>query len=248
MTKHTPSRSLTDGLLLRTVLLAALCFWSALLYTLRAEPTARVNEDAFVAAIERISLEEQARSGVPASITAAQAILESNWGRAPIAVAGNNYFGIKCKSYWTGPTVLHEDDDYDADGRLTQSCFRAYDSVEDSFRDHSDFLRGSERYAGLFELAPTDYRGWARGLSACGYATDPRYADKLIALIERLELYALDWPQTEATEWLLGSTEDGRSPQEQRTFMDIPAEYVPTGGGEPAHTRTSLAGEAVEQR
>lgn len=235
MINHPTGSSPTDGPLLRSILLLALCLWSALLFSLRAEtPSPQrngVDRDAFVASISEISILERHRSGVPASITAAQAILESNWGRAPIAIAGNNYFGIKCKSYWTGPTVLHEDDDYDANGKLTQSCFRAYDSVEDSFRDHSDFLRNSDRYARLFELEVTDYRAWAHGLRACGYATDPAYADKLIAIIERLELYTLDWTDPDATDWLMSSTEDGRSISQQRTWMDIPAEYTPSGQG-----------------
>lgn len=155
-------------------------------------PHERVDEAAFVSYVADLALAERYRAGVPASITAAQAILESNWGRAPIAVAGNNYFGIKCKRYWTGATVLHEDDDYDAEGRLTRSCFRAYDAVADSFADHSDFLRDRERYAALFTYDVRDYEAWAHGLKACGYATDPNYAHKLISIIERLGLAALD--------------------------------------------------------
>ena len=155
-------------------------------------PALDADEAAFLAYVSELALTERYRTGIPASITAAQAILESNWGRAPIAVAGNNYFGIKCKRYWTGDVVLHEDDDYDAGGRLTRSCFRAYDAVEDSFRDHSDFLRDRERYASLFLLAPDDYEAWAHGLKACGYATDPRYGHKLIGIIERLGLGELD--------------------------------------------------------
>lgn len=155
-------------------------------------PHERVDEAAFVSYVSELAVAERYRAGVPASITAAQAILESNWGRAPIAVAGNNYFGIKCKRYWTGATVLHEDDDYDASGALTQSCFRAYDAVADSFADHSDFLRDRERYAELFAYDVTDYVAWAHGLRKCGYATDPEYAHKLIGIIERLGLAELD--------------------------------------------------------
>ena len=155
-------------------------------------PAGDVDEAAFLEYVSALAVAERYRAGVPASITAAQAILESDWGRAPIAVAGNNYFGIKCKRHWAGATVLHADDDYDAEGRLTRSCFRAYDAVEDSFRDHSDFLRDAERYARLFALDADDYEAWAHGLKACGYATDPRYADKLIGIIERLGLAELD--------------------------------------------------------
>ena len=155
-------------------------------------PALSADKAAFLTYVSDLALAERTRTGIPASITAAQAVLESNWGRAPVAVAGNNYFGIKCKRSWTGDVVLHEDDDYDAGGRLTRSCFRAYDAVEDSFRDHSDFLRERERYASLFLLDADDYEAWAHGLKACGYATDPRYAHKLIGIIERLGLDELD--------------------------------------------------------
>ncbi len=236
MTKPTLTPA-PEQTLIRGLLLAVLMFWSAMILTLSARPPSDAQDD-FIRAVSRIALEEQARTGVPASITAAQAILESDWGRAPIAIAGNNYFGIKCKSWWTGETVLHEDDDYDDAGQLTKSCFRAYGSVEDSFRDHSDFLKNSTRYASLFALSPTDYKGWAQGLRACGYATDIRYADKLIAIIERLELYALDWPQTDDMHWLMENTESGIKITEEKTWMDIPAEYEPTGEGRVASIRT----------
>jgi len=216
----TPGASAVRGVILTTLLTLA-AFNTALL----AKPVNDAKQDRFVKAISAIALAEQTRAGVPASITAAQAILESNWGRAPIAIAGNNYFGIKCKSYWTGDAVYHPDDDYDANGQLTESCFRAYSCVEESFRDHSDFLRTSERYASLFELSPTDYRGWAHGLRKCGYATDKRYGDKLVAIIERLELYALDWPQNDDTEWLMANSENGVPLEKQNTWMDIPSEY-----------------------
>ena len=239
MTNLTPSASPAESGLLRGVLLVALLFWIALLTSLHAETVRRVDQDAFVEAIKRISIEEHQRAGVPASITAAQAILESNWGRAPIAVAGNNYFGIKCKSSWTGESVMQEDDDYNAAGQLIESCFRAYNSVEESFRDHSDFLLGSDRYAELFKLAPTDYRAWARGLKACGYATDPAYADKLIAIIERLELYTLDWPSQDEAEWLMTNSEDARGTADQRTWTDIPDTFAPSGQGDEITVRVN---------
>ena len=203
---NTPRRTLTSSNVLITFLLA---FATFLLFATVSQargatpahpepghaadpPHGSVDEAAFLAYVAELAIAERYRTGVPASITAAQAILESNWGRAPIAVAGNNYFGIKCKRYWTGDVVLHEDDDYDAGGRLTRSCFRAYDAVEDSFRDHSDFLLDAERYAPLFRLDADDYEAWAHGLKACGYATDPQYGYKLIGIIERLRLDELD--------------------------------------------------------
>lgn len=227
MNEHTPRTHRPETLaiggttVIRTVLLATILAWAALLSALRAEgppttgptdpPSAIANiaadEDAFVARIAALAVVERMRSGVPASITAAQAILESDWGRAPIAAEGNNYFGIKCKRTWRGATVAHVDDDRDAAGRLVESCFRAYGSLAESFRDHSTFLTESDRYAKLFDVDPLDYRGWARGLKASGYATDHLYADKLIAIIERLELYTLDWPEVMHEQWLVALSE-----------------------------------------
>src|SRR5690606_35110935 len=113
------------------------------------------------------------RSGVPAAITLAQGILESESGNSELVKKSNNHFGIKCKSTWTGDTVSHDDD---ANGE----CFRAYKNASDSYRDHSDFLRGNKRYADLFKLSQDDYAGWAKGLKKAGYATNPRYPDLLI--------------------------------------------------------------------
>ena len=211
--------------LVKALLLLSIILFTATASLMRGNvptPLSWLDEDAFVKAIAEMAIRERDRAGIPASITAAQAILESDWGRAPIAKAGNNYFGIKCKSYWTGKTVMHPDDDVDKRGRLIASCFRAYSTVEDSFRDHSDFLRGSDRYATLFGHAVTDYKAWAHGLRRCGYATDKTYGDKLIALIERLNLYALDWPDTEETSWLMLNTESGRTLLEQPRIL--PAE------------------------
>lgn len=197
----------------RTLLVVTILAWGGLLSALRASgpvdpPTpAPLDEEAFLREVSGLAIAERLRAGVPASITAAQAILESDWGRAAVAATGNNYFGIKCKAYWTGATVAHVDDDRDAVGELTESCFRAYASRAESFVDHSEFLLNSERYARLFDIDPIDYRGWARGLKACGYATDPYYADKLIALVERLELYTLDWPEVMREHWLVAMSE-----------------------------------------
>lgn len=131
-----------------------------------------------------IAIKEQASHGIPASITLAQGLLESAAGRSTLATEGNNHFGIKCHSDWTGETMLRSDDAPD-------ECFRVYDSPEESFADHSRFLK-RKRYAPLFELEITDYSGWASGLKKCGYATDPNYASRLTAIIERYSLYLLD--------------------------------------------------------
>jgi LysM repeat protein len=128
---------------------------------------------------------EMARSGIPASITLAQGILESRSGQSRLATDGNNHFGIKCHEQWTGKTI-HEDDD------SRHECFRKYGTVEESYRDHSDFLMTRERYKQLFEIPKEDYTSWAYGLKSAGYATSPTYAQSLIGLIQRYELYRYD--------------------------------------------------------
>lgn len=131
-----------------------------------------------------IAVEQMEKHGIPASITMAQGLLESGAGNSELAKKSNNHFGIKCGSNWFGPTYSHFDD-----GR--NECFRAYDNVRASYEDHSQFLK-KERYARLFRLNILDYKGWARGLKACGYATSPTYADRLIQIIELYGLNKLD--------------------------------------------------------
>ncbi len=132
-----------------------------------------------------IAVAEMKRSGVPASITLAQGLLESGAGQSTLARKANNHFGIKCHKNWTGKTIYHDDD---AKGE----CFRAYDKAEDSFRDHSDFLRYRDRYKFLFDYDPKDYKSWCYGLKKAGYATDPKYATKLIDIVEKYKLYKYD--------------------------------------------------------
>ena len=143
----------------------------------------------YIRRYQALAIEEMRRSGVPASIKMAQAILESADGRSELARQSNNHFGIKCKSDWRGGRVYFDDDAKD-------ECFRKYNRVEDSYRDHSDFLRSNPRYASLFNLNPTDYKGWARGLKRAGYATASHYDKTLIDIIERHELYNLDSRRT----------------------------------------------------
>jgi len=135
------------------------------------------------AAIENMKLKK-----VPASITLAQGMLESGNGNSELATKANNHFGIKCHTEWKGETFYKDDD-------KPNECFRKYKSVLDSYKDHADFLSSRDRYKGLFELEITDYKGWARGLKAAGYATNPNYADQLISLIERYKLHEYDQPQ-----------------------------------------------------
>jgi len=141
---------------------------------------------------KELAIIEMYRVGVPASITIAQGLHESNFGKSRLATEANNHFGIKCKKYWNGPTFYHKDDDLDSRGKLMDSCFRAYDSVHDSYIDHSNFLKFTEHYMHLFNLGSRNYADWARGLKASGYATDPQYAEKLIRYIEKYKLYELD--------------------------------------------------------
>lgn len=131
-----------------------------------------------------IAQDEMRLYGIPASITLAQGILESNSGKGRLSIEANNHFGIKCHD-WTGATIYHDDD-------TAQECFRKYKDAKYSFRDHSLFLTMRKRYSKLFELDKDDYKAWAHELKAAGYATDRKYPDKLISLIERYELYKLD--------------------------------------------------------
>lgn len=139
-----------------------------------------------------LAVEQMHATGIPASIKLAQALVESDAGRSVLARRANNHFGIKCKSWWSGGEYYYADDDRDASGRLTASCFRIYDSAEASFADHGAFLQLSDRYASLFRIPVENYKAWARGLQQCGYATSSHYAEKLIQVIEEYRLYELD--------------------------------------------------------
>lgn len=140
----------------------------------------------YIAEYSDMAVGQMNEYGIPASVTLAQGILESSAGRSKLAKEGNNHFGIKCHKDWEGDTMLRDDD-------APNECFRVYESVEESYSDHSRFLR-RDRYKSLFDLEITDYQGWAKGLSRCGYATDPNYADRLISIIERYALYTYDMP------------------------------------------------------
>lgn len=146
----------------------------------------------YIKKYHHIALENKSRYHIPASITLAQGILESNAGYGILADSANNHFGIKCKDQWLGMVYYKEDDDLDTLGNLILSCFRKYDSPEESFADHSLFLSSNPRYARLFTYPDTDYVSWATGLKECGYATAPHYAKTLIDLIERFNLNIFD--------------------------------------------------------
>lgn len=148
-----------------------------------ATPKLTVNQ--YIEKYSAIAVEEMYRSKIPASITLAQGILESGNGNSRLATDANNHFGIKCKASWTGEKVYEDDD-------APQECFRKYPAAIDSYRDHSDFLMKNSRYAFLFDLDPSDYKGWAYGLKKAGYATNPQYAELLITFIEKHKLNRFD--------------------------------------------------------
>lgn len=155
-----------------------------------------------------IAVSEQAKFGIPASITLAQGLLESGAGKSELALKSNNHFGIKCHSGWTGERTYHDDD-------AAQECFRKYKNVSESYDDHSLFLTSRSRYADLFSLKATDYKGWAHGLKKAGYATDPNYANKLIKIIEDYGLHQLD------TQGTLGSGYQMMENKESDSSVDL---------------------------
>lgn len=146
-------------------------------------PTGDAGAD-YINTYKDIAISEMKRTGVPASITLAQGMVESNYGRSELARRGNNHFGIKCHN-WNGPAIYHNDD-------RRNDCFRKYGDPGESFRDHSDFLKNGSRYSFLFGLPDGDYKGWARGLKKAGYATNPDYANMLIRKIEEENLTIYD--------------------------------------------------------
>jgi len=143
----------------------------------------------YIERFQILAIEEMNRSGIPASIKMAQACLESSNGNSVLSKMSNNHFGIKCKATWTGKTVKYDDDE-------KNECFRKYNTVEESYIDHTNFLMANPRYFSLFQLKPDDYVGWAHGLKKAGYATAADYAQRLIKIIEENQLYRLDYKIT----------------------------------------------------
>ena len=186
-----------------------------------AQEQAKLTRKEYIDKYAPLAVEQQALYGIPASITLAQGLLESGNGNSRLAREGNNHFGIKCGGSWDGPSLRHDDD-------APQECFRSYDSVEESYIDHSLFLSERERYKGLFTLDPKDYKGWAHGLKAAGYATNPVYAELLIKIIEEHQLYRYDnalladyeapaQPTTPAQ----GEVKEGEQAQEQPAEVEV---------------------------
>lgn len=152
--------------------------------SLLAQDGRKITRSEYIDTYKELAMSEMERTGIPASITLAQGILESGDGNSTLARRANNHFGIKCHD-WKGKTIRQDDD-------ARNECFRRYKSVEESYRDHSEFLTGRTRYAELFTYNPDDYKAWARGLKKAGYATSPTYAEALIRVIEENELYVYD--------------------------------------------------------
>ncbi len=167
---------------MKKVLILLSLIWAASSFT-SAQTMHKAYLD-YIVKYSDIAVEQQRLHKIPASIKLAQGLLESAAGLGQLAQISNNHFGIKC-SNWTGDKVYADDDE-------KGECFRKYKSVRESFEDHSMFLVNRPRYSALFNLEPTDYRGWAHGLKAAGYATDPNYARKLIKLIEDYDLHKYD--------------------------------------------------------
>jgi hypothetical protein len=150
-----------------------------------AQDEPRLTAEEYISQFKDAAIADMKKTGVPASITMAQGMFESDYGNSPLAKVAKNHFGVKCHKDWGGDTFYMDDD-------APNECFRKYNSVEESYDDHSSFLRTRDRYKFLFDLSIDDYKGWAKGLKQAGYATNPAYADKLIEIIERYSLQTLD--------------------------------------------------------
>lgn len=161
------------------------CILFLILVFSRAFGIKKISKEDYINQYKQIAVSEMKRSGIPASITLAQGMLESDNGNSTLAVKANNHFGIKCHKNWDGKKIYQDDD-------RPNECFRQYTSAEESYKDHTDFIVSTNRYSDLFEIKSNDYKGWAQGLKKDGYATSPSYAKDLIKIIEENELYRLD--------------------------------------------------------
>lgn len=167
---------------IKTVIITLMFYFSAV-----AGNAPKMTAEDYIQNFKEDAIQEMKEHNIPASITLAQGMLESGNGNSELAVKANNHFGIKCHSDWKGATFIMDDDKKD-------ECFRKYKTVLDSYNDHALFLTSRTRYAKLFELKRTDYKGWAKGLKEAGYATDPKYPERLISIIEKYELHQYDTP------------------------------------------------------
>lgn len=194
----------------------------------------KMTNQEYVDTYKYMAMRSMKEFGIPASITLAQGLLESGNGGSRLAVEGNNHFGIKCKGSWTGARVYHDDDE-------KGECFRKYRNAEHSYRDHSKFLTESPRYAALFKLEITDYKGWAYGLKAAGYATNPKYPELLIGIIEKNRLNQLDRP-TGGVGGLLARHEDRKESKEELNELPTVGHTIERNNG--VRYITSQTGES----
>jgi LysM repeat protein len=199
----------------------------------------REKAEAYVAKYKDLAIAEMQRTGIPASITLAQGILESQYGESDLAKNANNHFGIKCKTEWTGPRTYHDDD-------LKKECFRVYESAEDSYKDHSNFLMTREWYAFLFDLEATDDKGWAYGLKRAGYATEKDYPQRLLKLIDdyqlqQYSLLALGMPTNSSNKTIAKTSKNSKK---QRVINQTETE--PITAAEPATVVVKKSIEATE--
>ena len=193
--------------------------------TLTASPDGTTPQERYIDKYAPLAVSEMYRSGVPASITLAQGLLESGNGQSELARKSNNHFGIKCHNNWKGGRVYHDDD---AKGE----CFRKYSHPSESYRDHSDFLRYRDRYKFLFDYRITDYKAWAYGLKKAGYATDPKYPKKLIELIEKYDLHKYDrkpvaFGKTYDKKSERNGNKDNQSKKSTKTVIEFVGEVLP---------------------
>lgn len=190
-------------------IVTTLLLFSGFLYAQKITPEQYINT------YKNLAIAEMKRTGIPASITLAQGLLETESGNSDLVQKSNNHFGIKCKSTWTGESVTHTDD-------APNECFRKYGKPEDSYRDHSDYLSTSARYASLFKLDAADYRGWCYGLKKCGYATNPRYPQILMSNIEKYNLQQFDSGDTSAEEEIFADAKIINQNNEIKTIAIAP--------------------------
>lgn len=217
----------------------AIIFGGFLLISLVALPpmgvaqsrSTRQTREEYIERYKHIAIDQMERYGIPASITMAQGILESDSGNSRLSLSSNNHFGIKCKRDWTGEKVYHDDDE-------KGECFRAYPSVEASYEDHAEFLDRQPRYDSLFRYSSDDYRSWARGLKACGYATAPDYAQRLVKIIEESKLYLLDRPNGDRL--YAQHRDEQKNPDEWFTSQSSTVEHTTTSGIDPDNYRVTL--------
>lgn len=199
----------------------------------------------YINSYKELAIEEMKRTGVPAAIKLAQGIHETDAGNSILVKKSNNHFGIKCKTGWKGQSVKHTDD-------ARNECFRKYNSATDSYLDHSDFLKGSSRYASLFELDPTDYEGWAYGLKKAGYATNPKYSQVLIRLIEEYKLQeysfiALGKPMPEDKILVSAKTENNQIKTEP-VFADVKTNTSGKNGNQEQKITQAIKDERVNEK